>query len=371
MNRINEKEQHWKMFFVSMLILGAVTILFIFMLNSIFKESLYACEGLCHSPNILQGVTNKIMQKTYFWGSFYLLLGAVVFYVVTKHYFLNLMRDLEELSKNMEETQGLLIQQEKLASLGQLAAGVAHELNNPIGFVNSNITALKDYIPELQTYIAYLEKKVAGETKGDMPSKNITFILSDMPELVEESLEGISRVTSIVKGLKDYARVDLEDRIDYSINDGIEATLTVSKNAYKYVADIERNLSEVPLLIANGNQINEVLLNLFVNAAQAIEGQARTGKGQIKVNTYVEEGYVCCTVADNGPGIKKDVINKVFDPFFTTKEPGKGTGLGLNIAYDIVVNKHRGEFFVENNLGQGAVFTFKLPIDKENQDDIN
>lgn len=347
------------------IVIAALSYTITFELNNLLRQLLIAEAVFAeHSDKI-----DKTVEDMYFISlvavNLFIVLSMVVIYYVGRTYFLRPMMELEKMSKSVEETKTLLVQQEKLASIGELAAGVAHELNNPIGFVNSNINALKDYIPELAKYIDYLERKTKGDCDGTNPANDIEFIMEDIPELVDESLEGLSRVTSIVKSLKDYARVDLEDRIDYNINDGIEATLTVSRNTYKYVAKIEKELEEVPLLVVNGNQINEVLLNLFVNAAEAIEEQGRKEKGLISISTYFDDDYVYCSVKDDGPGITEENIRRIFDPFFTTKEPGKGTGLGLNIAYNTITNKHNGDLIVASTLGEGTTFTIKLPIPKE------
>ena len=343
----------------------ALGLVFSTFLNAVLSNTLNDVAAFSSCEHEIGIVTNKMMDISIKAVVLYTIIGLVLLFITGKRFFVKPLRELEEMSKNMEAAQTMLMQQEKLASIGELAAGVAHELNNPIGFVNSNISALKDYLPELKSYIAYLEEKAAGNQTVENPATDIDFILSDIPDLVDESLDGLSRVTSIVKSLKDYARVDIEDRVDYNINEGIEATLTVSRNTYKYVAEIHKNLQDVPLLIANGNQINEVLLNLFVNAAQAIEMKELKGKGNMTIETFADDRYVYCIISDDGIGINEETQKKIFDPFFTTKEPGKGTGLGLNIAYNTIVNKHNGDISVESTLGEGTVFTIKLPIERE------
>lgn len=357
------KKSHMYILIGTVVFLAVFAVLLAVYMFNFLNITLKDIEGISNRPEIIDDILRGVGKVLGIVVSIYILLMVMIIGVGIRKYFIEHMQHLEEISISMEETQALMLQQEKLASIGELAAGVAHELNNPIGFVNSNIDALREYIPELEKHIRYLEDK-CGPDEGKSPSKDIEFILADIPDLVDESLEGLSRVTSIVKSLKDYARVDLEDRMDYDINDGIEATLTVSRNTYKYVADIDKQLSEVPLLVANGNQINEVLLNLFVNAAQAIEEEQRKEKGTITVRTYADAQYVYCEVIDDGPGISDENIRKIFDPFFTTKEPGKGTGLGLNIAYNTITSKHEGEITVVSNVDKGAKFTIKLPIDR-------
>lgn len=262
--------------------------------------------------------------------------------------------DLLIAMKQLEDAQVQMIQQEKLASIGHLAAGVAHELNNPIGFVSSNFTVLKDYFAEVSEYIT-------GTESEDLPG-NVQFIIEDVPELISDSQEGLDRVTSIVKNLRDFSRVDNYERSDYDLNKGVTSTLIVARNEYKYVADVETDLGDIPNIYAKGSEINDVLLNLIINATHAISSLNMDEKGLIRICTYADAEYVTVEVSDNGPGIHESVIGRIFDPFFTTKEPGKGTGLGLNIAYNTIVNKHKGILLAESTYGEGARFIMRLPI---------
>lgn len=268
---------------------------------------------------------------------------------------------LESLVRELESTQSMIIQQEKLASIGRLAAGVAHELNNPIGFVSSNFSALKDYVPSIVDYIDYL-KSDDKENFKELNLKDIDYILSDIPELIDESEEGLNRVTEIVKNLKEYSRIDRDKNDKYDLNNGITTTLMIAKNEYKYIAKISTDLDEIPEIRANGNEINEVILNIIVNAAQALGEFESEKEKRINIKSYSDSNYIYCEIADNGPGIPSAIVDKIFDPFFTTKEPGKGTGLGLNIAYNIVKNKHNGELLVNTKEGEGTTFIMMLPI---------
>jgi signal transduction histidine kinase len=272
---------------------------------------------------------------------------------------------------NVRNTQPKLIQQEKLASIGQLAAGIAHELNNPVGFISSNFTSLKSYISIVKEYVTECEQLLRG-TKDDPEAKarvlafkekkKVDFILSDIENLVAESMEGVARITEIVSSLRNFSRIDHEGKIEqYDINEALESTLTVARNEIKYVAEVEKDFSVVPLIECIGSEINQVLLNIIVNASQAIESQGESDRGRIHIRTYADKDYIYCEITDNGPGIPKSIISRVFDPFFTTKEAGEGIGLGLNISYDIVVNKHGGDLLVESAPGKGATFTIKLP----------
>ncbi|HOV63309.1 MAG TPA: ATP-binding protein [Spirochaetia bacterium] len=169
----------------------------------------------------------------------------------------------------------------------------------------------------------------------------------------------------IVTNLKNFARIDVEENFDlYDINAGIESSIVVAWNELKYVADVRKELGEVPQIRARGGEINQVILNIIVNAAQAIASQERTQKGTIVIRTYVKGENVVCSIEDNGPGIPESIRLRIFDPFFTTKSPGKGTGLGLSISYDIIVNKHSGSLIVDSEPGKGTIFTFELPISR-------
>jgi two-component system NtrC family sensor kinase len=285
--------------------------------------------------------------------------------------------DLIDSLYTLRKNQPKLIQQEKLASIGQLAAGIAHELNNPIGFISSNFTSLKSYIGIIKRYIRYFEKEssriAAGSVSliGQLQQKLLQFkrkekldyIFNDIDELVNESMEGIHRITEIVRSLRNFSRIDNESEIEqYDINDALESTLTVAKNEIKYVADVRKEYSHVPFIECVGGEINQVLLNIIVNAAQSLKSQGRPDKGYIKLKTYADSRFIYCEISDDGPGIPKSIIGKIYDPFFTTKEAGKGTGLGLSISYDIIVHKHGGDIQVESTVGKGTIFTIKIPI---------
>jgi signal transduction histidine kinase len=288
--------------------------------------------------------------------------------------------NLEKANQELKEMQSQLVQSEKLSSIGQLAAGVAHEMNTPVGFVASNFETLENYMRKikelLQMYDELLEKIETSDKailldRVDAISKSrnemkIDFILADLPVLFNDSREGVDRVTSIVQNLRDFSRIDQPENFDiYNINDGIKTTLIVAQNEIKYVADVEMELSEIPEIFCNTGQINQVLLNILINAIQAIKSQERNDKGKIAIKTYAMDGNVVCEISDDGPGIEPDGLEKIFDPFFTTKPVGQGTGLGLSISYDIIVNKHRGILLVDNSVGKGTKFTIKLPINEK------
>ena len=285
--------------------------------------------------------------------------------------------ELEMSNNELKETQSHLVQSEKLASIGQLAAGVAHEINNPVGFVASNFETLENYIKKIQELLQMYgellgeieksEKKVLldkadtiGKSRDDM---KIDFILKDLSGLFNDSREGINRITSIVQNLRDFSRIDQPRSLNkYNINDGIKATLVVAQNEIKYDADVKTELSEVPLIACNAGQINQVLLNIIINATQAIKSKKKEGLGNIKIRTYATDDDVVCEISDDGPGIEPEKLLNIFDPFFTTKPVGEGTGLGLSISYDIIVIKHNGKLLVDSTVGEGTKFKIVLPF---------
>ena len=285
-------------------------------------------------------------------------------------------RKLQKALDDLKRMQSRLIQQEKMASISQLAAGVAHEMNNPLGFVLSNFETLREYVEDfaklLMTYHdTFQNLKVGQVLKEDQLKRledlerelDLNFILEDLGHLFQETEEGLKRLKEIIQNLRQFSRVDqVGEYSEYNINDGIRSALVITKNEYKYHAEVETDLGDIPDIYCHPGQINEVFMNIIGNAAQAIKSQNREDKGKIFIKTYSDENYVYCVISDDGPGIPKDIQSKIFDPFFTTKEVGKGTGLGLSISYDIVVNKHKGEIFVESEVGKGTTFTIKLPI---------
>jgi signal transduction histidine kinase len=288
--------------------------------------------------------------------------------------------ELEKANQELKEMQSQLVQNEKLASIGQIAAGVAHEMNSPVGFIASNFTTLENYMKKIRKLIGMyseLIKEIEASERTKLLDKisdvnksrenmKIGFILEDLPGLFNDSKEGLERITNIVKTLRDFSRVDQPGNLnEYNINDGIKTTLIVAKNEIKYDAVIEEELSEIPLILCNPGQINQVLLNIIVNAAQAVKSQERQDKGCIKIKTYATENDLVCEISDDGPGIESDSLPKIFDPFFTTKPVGIGTGLGLSISYDIIVIKHNGKLIVDSHVGEGTKFTIKLPITKK------
>lgn len=269
-------------------------------------------------------------------------------------------KELELLLRKVEEAQQQLLQSEKMAAIGQLAAGVAHEINNPVGFVNSNLGTLKTYVSQLLNVISAYEAGVPDEISAARKKADLDFLREDLPSLVAESQEGLSRVTKIVQDLKDFSHVDQAEHQRADLNAAIESTLNVVWNELKYKAEIIRELGDIPPVDCVPAQINQVFMNLLVNAAQAIEQQ-----GKIYVRSGTENKQVWFEVEDTGQGMTEEVRNRIFEPFFTTKPVGKGTGLGLSISYDIIVKKHGGQLDVRSTPGQGTCFRLSLPLDSQ------
>jgi signal transduction histidine kinase len=259
--------------------------------------------------------------------------------------------------------QDLMLQQEKLASIGQLAAGIAHEINNPLGFLKSNQTMLMSYFKTLRDL--YEKAKAIGNTEFEALAResDVEYAFEEADHIFHENEDGFSRIKRIISNLMSFSRMEnAESFEDYDVNAGIESTLVVAWNEIKYVADVTKEFDGIPHIPAHGGEINQVILNILVNAAQAIAGQKLQEKGHIHISTKIEGAYVVITIADNGPGIPKNVLTRIFDPFYTTKDPGKGTGLGLSISYDIIVNKHHGRISADSEPGKGATFRIELPI---------
>ena len=284
---------------------------------------------------------------------------------------------LEKAMEILRQSQTRLIQQEKMAGVGQLAAGVAHEINNPLGFVISNFASLEKYLNrlrrilgeyrELREVVATGELIVARERAEQVESLErelkMAFILDDLADLFHESHEGLERVRKIVKSLRAFSRIDSTANYEgYDLNEGLQETLVVAKNEVKHCAVVEEEYGDVPLISAVGGQINQVLLNIIVNAAQAIRQRHGEHMGLIRVRTWSDGETVSCAIEDNGPGIQPEHLGKLFEPFFTTKPVGQGTGLGLSISYDIIVNKHHGELLAENRQDGGVCFLIRLPV---------
>lgn len=272
---------------------------------------------------------------------------------------------LKALNEKLSMAQSQLLQSEKMAAIGQLAAGVAHEINNPIGFISSNLQTLQDYATRMLKLTEFYEK-VVSKTGNDaylamqrdiQQRLQFGFVRQDLPDLLKESIDGIDRVSEIVKNLKAFSHVDNAQWQLADLVDGLENTLKIAANQLKYKVEIHRDYAEdLPEVYCQPNQINQVFLNLLVNAAQAMQH-----KGHLYLRAWQQQQSVCIEVRDSGPGIAPEHMKRLFEPFFTTKPVGSGTGLGLSLSYSIV-KKHQGDILVKSVPDQGASFTIILPV---------
>lgn len=274
-----------------------------------------------------------------------------------------LATSLEFLNAELKSTQSQMLQREKMASIGQLAAGVAHEINNPIGFVSSNLRSLDKYIKKLIGYLETLETHLKEqlpegwqEIKAERKKLKIAFLIEDCTDLIEESLDGSERVRKIVQNLKTFSRVDQAEEQLADLNECLESTIAIVWNEIKYKATLEKELADLPDLHCNPQELNQVFTNILVNAAQAIEKN-----GLIKIRSWLDGDVVKISFQDNGSGIAVENQEKIFEPFFTTKPVGEGTGLGMSISYEIV-KKHGGDIQLESEMGQGTIFTLSFPL---------
>lgn len=298
--------------------------------------------------------------------------------------------ELEEFNKTLEEkitlrtrelakAQEVLIQKEKMASIGQLAAGVAHEINNPLAYITSNLIALRKYSASYalvsQQFMQLVDeanesstsdiKSRLTELQASVLEQDIEHINQDIFELLDETDKGLLRVSDIVKSLKGFSRVESSSLQSLDINRCVEDTVKMLGNQIEDKASLLMSLGDVPEIQANEGQISQILTNLLVNASQAFDDKTiGSGREAIKIYTQTTDNYVEVKVEDNGMGISKQNLTRIFDPFFTTKEVGNGTGLGLSISYKLA-KAHGGDLSVFSTVGLGSVFTLTLPIKRQ------
>lgn len=277
--------------------------------------------------------------------------------------------ELEQAYTRLKETQTQLLQSEKMASIGQLAAGVAHEINNPIGYVHSNLGTLQVYMRGLLNLLNAYDRLGQAIPENLRPllvpveeikvQVDYDFLQQDLPQLLVESREGIERVKKIVLDLRDFSHAGQLENDEWMVADvhrGLESTLNIVWNELKYKAEVRKDFGPIPPIECMPSQLNQVFLNLLVNAGQAIADQ-----GVITVATSRGEDEICISISDDGHGIPPAQLARIFDPFFTTKPVGKGTGLGLALSYGIV-QKHHGRFEVDSEVGKGTSFRIFLPL---------
>jgi signal transduction histidine kinase len=334
-------------------------------------KRIYAFEKLSNQPLfVLVGITENDALLDYERSrQSYLIFGTLLSFLIILFTLtsLKMIHKTIEINEQSTELNNRLLQSEKLAALGQLSAGVAHEINNPIGYVSSNISSLNKYFLKLEDlinlYDEYFKKSYEIDETQDLndfkKSINYEFIKEDTKFLLNETLEGISKVKDIITDLKNFARSDSTEnwqKVDLLKN--LKSTLNIVNNEIRYNADVEIEIPNLPEIECLPTQLNQVFLNLIVNAAQAVKPNVR---GLIKISARELNESVMITFSDNGQGIDKANILKIFNPFYTTKEVGKGTGLGLSVSHGII-QKHNGKIEVESKIGEGTVFTLTLPI---------
>lgn len=285
--------------------------------------------------------------------------------------------ELKEINAKLTEAKFSLVQSEKMAAIGQLAAGIAHEINNPMGFVNSNFEILHKYFNRVIEFITFVQNRLEDKEFTDDPELcqygasiaekykllKIDMILDELEGVFNDSASGIHRITEIVQSLRVFARSSSDNEKETTVLlDMINQVILITKNEVKYLATFELDIPHDIVIYCNRIQLGQVFINIIMNAAQAIKSQNRSDMGFIKIIARKQNQDVKIWFIDDGPGIPEDIILKIFEPFFTTKEIGKGTGLGLSISYDIIVNKHNGSIDVKSDYGKGATFIITLPI---------
>ncbi len=275
----------------------------------------------------------------------------------------------EEALRELEQAHSQLLQADKMASIGQLAAGVAHEINNPIGFISSNLNSLGHYVKDLRRVLEAHEDLMSlcirspstapmkvEEVEALRKEVGVDYIMSDIEDLITESVEGTHRVRQIVADLRDFSHVDSPDVSEENINQLLDKTINVAWNELKYKTEVVREYGQIPAIPCYGGKLGQVFLNLLVNAAQAIEE-----RGTITIRTGQGDGHIWVEVSDTGRGIPSENLKRIFDPFFTTKGVGNGTGMGLHLAYKIV-EAHGGHIGAESAVGKGTEFRIELPV---------
>jgi len=281
-----------------------------------------------------------------------------------KNHLNDLEKALQEQACELKKVNEIVLHNEKMALVGHIAAGVAHEINNPVGFISSNLGSLGKYTDRLLEFLEVLTESHGRYCPPEELERiealrkkfHVKTIADDIPALLEESQEGVERIKEIVRNLKGFSHADDGVFVPTNINEVIYKALNIARNELKYVATIVTDYGELPLIKCLPNQLTQVFMNLLINASHAIEAH-----GEITVKSWLEGENVYVTIRDTGCGIPEEIKNRIFEPFFTTKESGKGTGLGLSISYDII-RKHSGKISVDSTLGMGTTFKIRLPI---------
>jgi len=286
-------------------------------------------------------------------------------------------KELEDALAHLRFAQAELVQAQKLESVGRLAAGIAHEINTPIQFVSDSVHFVRDAAKDALGLIqAYRELRAAVGAGTVTPAQlaaldaaeeqaDVAYLMEHVPKALARSVDGLARVATLVRSMKEFAHPDKKVKAHADLNRALATTITIASNEYKYVADVETSFGELPGVLCHMGELNQVFLNVIVNAAHAIEAaqQGKEGRGVIRVETRTEGEDVVISISDTGTGIPEEIRGAIFDPFFTTKDVGKGTGQGLSIARSVVVDKHGGTLTFETESGKGTTFHIRLPID--------
>jgi PAS domain S-box-containing protein len=273
----------------------------------------------------------------------------------------------EELQRKVAELERMeteLRLAQKLEAVGKLAAGVAHEINTPVQFIGDNIHFLREAYDEVRVELGRLADSATEETKAGGENVDLPYLDAQVPSAFQQVAEGVNRIAKIVRAMKAFAHDGRGKKTNYDVNHGLETTFQIAQSEFKHVADVEFDLGEVPLVYCEGDQINQVFLNLIVNAAHAIQDVVgNTGRrGKLSAKTRKDADSVVVSIGDTGTGIADEVRNKMFDLFFSTKEVGRGTGQGLSLVWSVVVEKHGGNVWVDTEVGVGTTFHVRLPV---------
>ncbi len=302
----------------------------------------------------------------------------------TVHFLGEFADSFNSMIKALQEKERMrtrLLQVQKMESVGQLAAGIAHEINTPAQFVGSNIDFMAEAFQDIDVFVKQMlemqqnaAKEISDKINAALEDADWDYLSEELPQAINQSRDGIERISSIVLAMKKFSHPDSRDKVVQGLNPIIETTVTVAGNEWKYVADMELDLDpELPNVPLFADEMGQVILNIIVNAAQAIDAKqgdnSENEKGIITITTRKIKNMVELSIHDTGQGIPEKVLPRIFDPFFTTKEVGKGTGQGLAISHDVIVDKHQGTIAAHSPLGKGTTFIIHLPLEKEKVDE--
>jgi signal transduction histidine kinase len=329
-------------------------------------------EKLSNQMNILSNIYYHQKQRANQISSLgitlALLLAAGTLTAVSWRYNAFLLTKTQQLNQalnEIQETQSQLIQTEKMSSLGQMVAGIAHEINNPVSFIHGNIQYLNNYVQDLVKLVLLYQQeypKSTVEIQNFIKKIELEFLLEDLDKIVLSMANGTERITNIVSSLRNFARLDESDMKNVDLHEGIESTLIILNSKFINEIEIIKQYSDLPKVTCFPGILNQVFLNIINNAADALLSQKSLVGKQIVIQTEkLTENQISIKIRDNGPGIQSEIQGQIFDPFFTTKPVGKGTGLGLSISYQII-QKHHGKIMLASEVGKGTEFTIILPI---------